>query len=117
LLDVLGELAACERVIIVDACKAGERPGSTYRARLDPRDWPPAEAGHSLHNMGVLHALSLHLLAGGGLGEVVLISMEPAEVTFGKGLSEAVEARLPELIRAVRDEILNDGNPRRGGEE
>ena len=50
--------------------------------------------GDSLHNMDVTQVLRLHRVAGGELGEVVLIGIEPADIQLREGLSPELERRL-----------------------
>jgi hydrogenase maturation protease len=115
LIDVLAEVATCARILIVDACAAGRAPGAIYRVRLDPDTGPVEPLGDSLHHLDLLKTLALHRLAGAELGDVVLIGIEPARVAPGTGVSEAVEARLPDLLQAVREEIVRPPDRRRGG--
>lgn len=103
--DMLSCVGRCERVILIDSCAAGGAPGTVYRSILHPDDWETAPLGDSLHDMDVVHALRMHRLAGGSLGEVALIGIEPGEVSLREGLSPALEARMPAILQAVRDEI------------
>ena len=115
LLDVLPKIGRCERVILVDSCSAGGRPGTVYRSRLDPDDLEAAPLGDSLHDLDVVHALRVHRLVGGELGEIILIGIEPESITLRDGLFPAVRAALPAVVQAVRDELEPPAKRRRGG--
>jgi len=105
LLDVLPAAGSRAKMVIVDSCRAGGRPGTVYRTTLHPDEWETTPPCHSLHDLDAVHALRLHRLAGGRLGEVVLIGVEPAEVLPRNGLSPALRRRLPLIVRAVRQEL------------
>jgi len=117
LLDVLPLAARKSRMILVDSCRAGGTPGTVYRSVLYPDDLQTAPPRHSLHDLDAVHALRLHRLSGGRLGEVVLIGVEPAEIVQREGLSPVLQKRLPDIVRAVRNELLESpSKSRRGGE-
>jgi len=115
--DVLASLGRCARVIFVDGCKAGGEPGSIYRSVCGPEDWSSQALGDSLHDIGVVHAVQLHCIAGGEIGEVVCIGVEPEEIVLREGLSRTLQDRLPAVVKAVRDELAVPSNTRRGGEK
>jgi len=104
--DVLAVIADCERLILIDSCRAGGEPGSIYRTLWCPDDWTGESLGDSLHDIGVIHAIQLHRIAGGEIGEVVLIGVEPQDVSLREGLSPALQECLSAVVRAVRDEIV-----------
>jgi len=105
LMDVLPQVECCERLIIVDSCAAGGPPGAVYRWHLHETAWQAGPMGDSLHHLDVLQSLTLHLVAGGRLGEVTVIGVEPAEVLPREGLSLALQARLSRVVEAVRAEL------------
>ncbi|MFH1602599.1 MAG: hydrogenase maturation protease [Pseudomonadota bacterium] len=114
--DVLATIGDCARVILVDSCKAGEKPGTIYRSTCRSEEWETTSLGDSLHDINVVHALQLHHLAGGNLGEVVLVGIEPKEFAFlHEGLSSVLQERLPAILQAVRDELAIPSELRRGG--
>ena len=61
--------------------------------------------GDSLHDMNVAQVLRLHCVAGGELGEVVLIGIEPADIALREGLSPELEQRLPAILQSIRNEL------------
>lgn len=113
--DVLPSVAHCARVILVDCCRAGGSPGAIYRSTCPPDDWVAGPFGDSLHDLGVVQALRLHRIAGGNLGEVILIGVEPQDVVLREGLSPVLQTRLPVVLKAVRDELGTPSEDRRGG--
>jgi len=114
--DVLSTLGRCERVILIDSCRAGGEPGSIYRHIGGPDDWRSGAIGNSLHDPGVAHAIQLHRLAGGEIGQIVVIGIEPQDISLREGLSPALQQRLPDIVRMVRKELEAPSETRRGGE-
>ena len=92
------------KLIIVDALRGGGRPGDIYRLKLcgeNIADETPA----SLHGMGILDSLKLMKQLGRYPPSVIIIGIEPADVSYGLRLSPAIEALVPDLIKAVEDEL------------
>lgn len=100
-LDLVFDLEGRERAIIVDAARMGLSPGQVRvvrREEIEDRLLPLA----SLHEIGLHDVLELAELTGAS-PEVVVVAVEPAEVLPGLGLSPAVQAAVPEMIRLVRE--------------
>lgn len=93
----------CSHLIVLDAVQGGREPGSLYRMDIDEVD--TGTTVMSLHGVTLFHLLQYEALVGNTFREVVLLGMEPVEVESGMGLSERCRQRLPELVRAARDEI------------
>jgi len=93
-----------DRLIIVDALRGGGSPGDIYR--LDLREENIADGtANSLHGMGILDSLKLIRQLGQQPPQVTVIGIEPADISHGLHLSPVIEAKLPDVIRAVRSEI------------
>jgi len=100
-LDLIFDLEGRERAIIVDAARMGLSPGEVRvvrREEIEDRLLPLA----SLHQIGLHDVLELAELTGIS-PEVVVVAVEPAEVLPGLGLSPAVQAAVPEMIRLVKE--------------
>jgi len=93
-----------ERLIIVDALRAGGRPGDIYHLDLLEENIADGTAT-SLHGMGILDSLKLMRQLGQQPPQVTVIGIEPADISHGLHLSPVMEAKLPDVIRAVRTEI------------
>ncbi len=103
--DLLPLLLGAERVIVIDAVRAGGVPGAVYRLPLAECELRPREPGLSLHDAGlaeVFHALKLLTPEP---PEVVLIGVEPASLELGTELSPAVSAKLPLILDLVEEEL------------
>jgi hydrogenase maturation protease len=98
------------RVLVIDAVRAGGRPGSIYILdghAVDRRKHPT-----SLHLIGLPEAMGL--LGGGVTPEVTILGVEPAWVDYGTELSPAVQAVLPEVVETARRIVFEwcTGTPR-----
>jgi hydrogenase maturation protease len=80
-------------VVVVDAARMGQPPGTLLR--IDPSD--PRLAGASTHTMP-LSAFCEYVEATLGCA-VTLLGIEPADTSFGEGLTPAVERAVEEIVR------------------
>ena len=111
LLAALPEMARADRVVLVDAVRAGGPAGTIYRMTLDEvLDRARAEpAWRSAHDLSVVSAVRLARDAGIALPPTVLFGVEPAEVALGEGLTPAVRAALGPLVEKVLAEVAPSG--------
>jgi len=103
LMDLLSVIRDAEKIIVIDALKGGGEPGTIYRVCPDDL---MAEAEHplSLHQVGLLEVLGMARQIGGD-PEVVIIGVEPKEISWGMELTPEVEAKLPKVIETVLAEL------------
>jgi hydrogenase maturation protease len=93
-----------DKLIIIDAVKAGDKPGTIYRFSFDNIDLdstPPI----SLHDIGVPDSLKMMALLNRQPKSTVVIGIEPKTIDFGLELSPDVEDKLSEMIELVLQEI------------
>jgi hydrogenase maturation protease len=113
-LALLEELLAGHRVLLLDACRFGGRPGETTWMRLDDPAWPDAAAPLSLHGLDLPTVFQLARALRLPLERAWLFGVEPAGALEGRGLSPAVHEAWPHLVdgahRAVR-RLLADPGP------
>ncbi len=102
--DLIAYTRAGDKLIIIDAAKAGGEPGAVYHFR--PEDISPEKRIlHSAHEMGVIDALNLAAFTGNRPSDVVIIGVEPKEIDWGIELSPELERKLPEIVNVVLREI------------
>lgn len=101
--DPLYLVEGVDKLVVVDAMRAGGEAGSIYR--LAPEDIT-ARPGVliSTHQMGLLESLRAMSLKGGPR-EVVIIGVEPKEMGWGLKLSPELEGRFPKILEAVLKEM------------
>ena len=107
-LDVILSIGNIEKLVIVDAVKAGQKPGVLYRLSLgdlDEKTGSPIRL--SLHQIGVLETLAIARKEGALPKEVALIGIEPEKIDCGLELSSAVAKRIPDIVKMVLKETVN----------
>jgi len=93
-----------DKLIIVDAVKTGDKPGTIYRFSSDDLDLD-STLPVSAHDMGVPNSLKSLALFHKQPKSTVVIGIEPKTIDFGLELSPEVEAKLPEVMDLVLQEI------------
>ena len=107
LLGVLLELAGVERLIVVDAMRAGGAPGTVYRMALEDLEarGRAEPLGLSLHDADVVEAVRMARVVGWPIPRTTVIGMEPGEIGLGTDLTPAAREGLEGLVAAVLEEI------------
>jgi hydrogenase maturation protease len=101
-MDLFLHLEGIEKLIVIDAMKAGGIPGTIYRCR--PKDLLPEEGRPiSLHEIGLLESLSMAEKMGMKI-DTVIIGVEPKVLDWGVELSEEVKSKIPTIIEVVLKE-------------
>ena len=103
-LDILPLLRGADKIIVIDAMKAGGEPGSIYRCR--PSDLIPSEeAPMSLHHIDFLQALKMNKMLGNDLEpRTIIFGVEPGEIEWEIGLTPALKEKIPTLKKLVLEE-------------
>ena len=112
-LDVLLLQEGPYKLVVVDAMKAGRKPGTIYKSRfqadqMDGLRQTFSKKEHStlsLHQVGLVDALVVAQKTACAPDEVVIIGVEPNEIDGGLELTEPVSERMPEIINSVLEEI------------
>jgi hydrogenase maturation protease len=100
--DLISHLENVKKLIVIDALKAGESPGTIYRCR--PEDLLANEEGPiSLHEIGLMETLTMAKKMGREI-DTVIIGVEPKVLDWGVELSEEVKKKIPAIIEAVLKE-------------
>ncbi|MFF4582653.1 hydrogenase maturation protease [Streptomyces sp. NPDC001389] len=100
--------AGAGRVIVVDACfPPSARPGRTWRwdSAVGGTPLPAGPGRHSTHALGLSEALRLGAALGRGPDRLVVYAVEGADRSVGPGMTAAVAAAVPRLVRRVEAEI------------
>lgn len=90
--------------ILVDAVDMGREPGACRVFRPGDADFPaPAREG-STHSLGAADIVEL-ARALGCAGELRLVGIQFADMAPGRGLSPALQGRLPGLLETIKQEV------------
>jgi hydrogenase maturation protease len=107
--DMLSPLEDADKLIIVDAVKGGGTPGQIYRFNL--KDITLEQKPFlSLHDMALVDNLIFMQLWYPdkiGIGEAVIVGVEPKETNWGLELSPELKEKMTQIIDAILAE-LND---------
>lgn len=101
ILEVITDIEHAENIIILDAMKGGEAPGTVYRAPFEDCSSSPCIA--SMHGFDIFRAMALAEKK--ILPTVLILGVEPAQINWSMELSEVVKKSLPHLIDATLIEL------------
>jgi hydrogenase maturation protease len=105
---LLESLEGARKVVLVDGVQSGAAPGTLHR--IEGEAIYRQLAKHtSTHGFGLAEAIALAVRLGYAPDDLVLHGVEVGSAELDAGLSEAVEAALPRLVSAVRDELAQEG--------
>jgi len=114
-MDILLWVADAGKLVVVDAIKTGKKPGTIYKISLKAEEkekltWIFKEETSkvSLHQVGLLEALSVAERLGRAPEEIVVIGVEPDHVDYGLELTELLKQKVPEVIKEILEEIEDD---------
>ncbi len=103
-IELLRHIRNRDYLIIIDAMKCGQAPGTVVRVEGD--DVPAAfRTRISPHQLGLSDLLAAAMLTDELPRNLVLFGVEPQSIDIGLDLTETVEASLSKLIEAVADEL------------
>jgi len=104
-LEIIPSIKDTDTLIIIDAIKTDKAPGTVYR--LKPEDLPldPNIKSLSLHQIGVLESLSIVKNLGKLPREVIIIGIEPKEISLGLELSQELKQKIPDIVNIILKEI------------
>lgn len=107
-IELLRHISGRDYLIIIDAMKSGQKPGTVIR--LAGEDVPAAfRTRISPHQLGLSDLLAAAMLTDELPWNLVLFGVEPESIDIGLDLTDTVEASLEKLIDAVVNEIRDLG--------
>lgn len=109
-IELLRHIRKRDTLIIIDAMKCNQEPGTVIRVEGD--DVPAAfRTRISPHQLGLSDLLAAAMLSGELPGNLVLFGVEPESIDIGLELTDRVEASVNKLLRGVVDELGARGCP------
>jgi hydrogenase maturation protease len=103
-LDALHLFEWAEKILLIDAMKAGGPPGTVYQVTAID-DLEGGAVPLSLHDLSVVQALKM--IHKNHHPEITILGVEPETIDYGLDLSIAVEASLP-LVLQTGQEIVRE---------
>ena len=118
LLSLIPYLNKSQKIIIIDAIRAGGKPGEIYRFDYSKLATTKDEtqSGHQIGTIDVLRLLKsvYPVLAD---SEITVIGIEPKTLELGNNLSKEVKERIADVTRLVIEEISPQSSFWREGEK
>lgn len=103
---VLEYMDGVDKAIIIDAYKGGKKPGSIHKLKFDPDTFEYQDRVElSLHDMDFIDALRSGREAYTYPREIVVVGVEPEDVSLSTELSETLEEAVPAIIKTVLEEL------------
>ncbi len=103
-MSYLTNLSDRKKVIIIDAVKAGNPPGTLYR--FTPDDiYIQKERATSLHQIGIIEAIVSARFIGACAQDIVVYGIEPGKIESGMMLTPDVAAALPKLVEKICQDL------------
>jgi len=99
---LLEYLKGYERVVIIDAAEMGLEPGSVRAFKPDEVRSLEKGAVLSLHSADVLGVIALGKALAEQLADIHIVAVQPERIGLGEGLSDVVEAAVPEAVTQVK---------------
>ena len=107
-IELLRHIRNRDYLIIIDAMKCGQKPGTVLRVEGD--EVPAAfRTRISPHQLGLSDLLAAAMLTDELPANLVLYGVEPESIDIGLDLTETVEANVDKLVGAVADELRSLG--------
>jgi len=103
-LDLVEYIENRRKLIVIDAVKTGDRPGTIYRLTEANLKAKP-KAIMSFHEIDFLDALYVSEIMKNRPEEIIMIGIEPKDMSMGMDLSPEIEERIPIIINAVLKEL------------
>ncbi len=101
--DLLPIVQNCDKLIVVDAVKTDDKPGSIYKFSAQDVDIK-RDTPISLHDVDFFQVLEIARKFG-KLPPTELITIVPEVIDWGMELSPALEQKVPKLKQLVKEEI------------
>jgi len=102
---VIQEWDQRQLVVVIDAVFAGSTPGTVHRIEFGTDPVPPQGAAPSSHATGLAEAIALARALERLPSGLVLLGVEPRDVSLGLGLSPEVEAVVSSVATLALAEV------------
>ena len=102
------EIEGCKKLLVVDAVKAGNEPGTVYKFRRNDITVQIPQT-LSVHDLGFYEALE-HWKMLGIDPEVIFFGIEPEDMSsWGFDLTPCIQDKMPKLVNLIIEELKTEG--------
>ncbi len=104
-LDLLPVICDTDRLIIIDAIKAKQKPGAIIK--ITPEELASqTSAKNSLHQIGLLEALEIARRLDGKLPHTIIFGIVPEDAShLGLELTQLIRSKIPRLMALILAEL------------
>jgi hydrogenase maturation protease len=102
-MSLIPHVSGFERVLVLDAVDAGEKPGTLIRLQGGAIENLPGKP--SVHQLGFADLLISMKLLGQAPKEVIVLGVQPQSTDWSAELTPAVRSSLDELMTLVIDQL------------
>ena len=99
-------LKGAEKAIVVDAVDMGRTPGTVIRFTAVELLNLKVGQSFSLHEIGLLEVLKIGQSLNEEFNNVIIIGVQPKDLSPGEGLTPEVEGRIPEIVEMIEKEVV-----------
>ena len=97
-------MEGAEKLIIIDAFKGGQKPGTIYRCTPEDLMAKKGQRLMSLHDVGPIQTFRIAKILGYQT-TTVIIGVEPEAIDWGMELSPKIKERMTQIVHAVLKEV------------
>jgi hydrogenase maturation protease len=105
-IGLLDFFAGASKVLLIDAAEMNLDPGALVRFTPEEVAGKVSGPRFSAHDIGLLEVLELAKALAQSPAEVVILGIQPKEISWGMELSPEVQASIPRVVETVLREIL-----------
>jgi hydrogenase maturation protease len=104
-LELLYLMENRDKVILIDAIQTTEPPGTIFRFQAREIPGIIKENKLSFHQLGIYDTFKVSQYLGRQLPEIIVIAVQPKDISMGTELSPEIEAKIPEIFNRILEEI------------
>ncbi|PKM43611.1 MAG: Ni,Fe-hydrogenase maturation factor [Firmicutes bacterium HGW-Firmicutes-8] len=103
-IDLLDLIQNHNKALIIDAIDAGAQPGAVFRFQPAEIECLLGEHKTSLHQVDLFDTIKIARFTG-KCPQIVIIGIQPFQITWGLSLTPEMLEKLPGILALVKDEI------------
>jgi hydrogenase maturation protease len=104
-IGLLDLFPGAEKVLLIDAADMNRPPGTVVRFTPDDIQSHGESPKLSAHDVGLLEVLQLAKALGKSPPQVVIVGVQPGEISWRMDLTPEIQAALPQVVEEVLREI------------
>lgn len=104
-IGLLDFFAEASKVLLIDAAEMNRSPGTLVRFTPEEVRSRSADLRFSSHDIGLMEVLELAKALGHGPADIVILAIQPKEISWGTDLTPEVQAAVNKAVDAVSAEV------------